>query len=117
MEISPPAHPATQSGAKRCLKNWRSSRPDLTVGLEALYHHLPLGLVFPEVTEESLLLGMVLSNSFQAPLYPTIYVVWIKGQPEIEDLSIVAVVVPDSCPAREGLVSSPPDDPLSTMVS
>jgi hypothetical protein len=30
----------------------RSSRPDLTVGLEAIYHHIPLGLVIPEVTEE-----------------------------------------------------------------
>ena len=60
---------------------------------------------------------MVLSNSFQASLYPTIYIVWIKGQLEIEDLPIVAVIVPDSCPAGEGLVSSPPDDPLPTMVS
>ena len=29
----------------------RSSRPDLTVGLEAFYHYLPLGLVLPQVTE------------------------------------------------------------------
>jgi hypothetical protein len=27
-------------------------RPHLTVGLEAIYHHLPLGLVLPEVPEE-----------------------------------------------------------------
>jgi hypothetical protein len=26
---------------------WRPSRPDLAVGLEAFYHHLPLGLVLP----------------------------------------------------------------------
>ena len=56
-------------------------RPHLTVGLQAIYHHLPLSLLIPEVTEEKLLLGMVLSNSFQASLYPTIYIVWIKGQP------------------------------------
>jgi hypothetical protein len=30
----------------------RSSRPDLTVGLEAIYHHIPLGLILPEVPEE-----------------------------------------------------------------
>jgi hypothetical protein len=60
---------------------------------------------------------MVLTNSFQAPLYPTIDMVWIKGQPEVEDLPIVAVVVPDSCPAREALFPPPPDDPLPTMVS
>jgi hypothetical protein len=33
-------------------KTRRSSRPDVTVGLQALYHHLPLGLVLEEVTEE-----------------------------------------------------------------
>ena len=85
----------------------RPSRPNLTVGLQALYHHIPLGLVLPEVTEELFLLGMVLTNSFQASLYPTIYIVWIKGQPEVEDLPIVAMVVPDSCPAGEALFPSP----------
>ena len=30
----------------------RPSRPYLAVGLEALYHHLPLGLILPELTEE-----------------------------------------------------------------
>ena len=48
-------------------------RPHLTVGLQAIYHHISLSLLIPEVTEEKLLLGMVLSNSFQASLYPTIY--------------------------------------------
>src|SRR5215207_7161494 len=85
----------------------RSSGPDLTVGLEAIYHHLPLGLILPEVTEEYFLLGMVLSNPLQASLYPTIDIVWIKCQPEIEDLPVVAVVVTDSCPVRETLFSSP----------
>jgi hypothetical protein len=88
-------------------KAWRPSRPDLAVGLEAIYHHLPLGLILEEVTEESLLLGVVLTNPLQASLYPTIYIVWIKGQPKIEDLPIVAMVVPDSCPAREALFPSP----------
>jgi hypothetical protein len=88
-------------------KTWRSSRSDLAVGLEALYYHLPLGLILEEVTEELFLLGVVLSNSFQASLYPTIYIVWIKCQPEIEDLPIVAVVVADSCPAGEALIPSP----------
>ena len=60
---------------------------------------------------------MVLSNSFQASLYPTIHIVWIKCQPEIEDFPVVAVVVADSCPAGEALFPSPPDDPLATMVS
>ncbi len=50
---------------------------------------------------------MVLSNSLQASLYPTIDVVWIKDQPKVEDLPIVAVVVSDCRPAGEGLVSAP----------
>src|SRR5215208_4536344 len=33
-------------------KTCRSSRPDLTVGLEAFYNHVPLSLVLEEVTEE-----------------------------------------------------------------
>ena len=50
---------------------------------------------------------MVLTNSFQAPLYPTLYIVWIKGQPKVEDLPIVAVILADSCPASETLFPSP----------
>jgi hypothetical protein len=88
-------------------KAWRPPYPYLTVSLKTFYHHLPLGLVFPEVTEELFLLGMVLTNSFQASLYPTIYIVWIKGQPKVEDFSVVSMVVADGGPAREGLVSSP----------
>jgi hypothetical protein len=84
----------------------RSTRPNLTVGLQAFYHHIPLGLVLPEVTEESFLIRIILSDSFQASLYPTIYIVWIKGQPKVEDLRIVAVVVTDSCPASETLFPS-----------
>ena len=33
-------------------KTLRPSHPDLAVGLEALYHHIPLGLILPEVTEK-----------------------------------------------------------------
>ena len=58
---------------------------------------------------------MVLTNSFQAPLDPAIYIVWIECQPEVEDLCIVAVIVPDSCPASEGSFPPPPDDSLPTI--
>jgi hypothetical protein len=33
-------------------KAWRPPYPYLTVGLKTFYHHLPLGLVLEEVTEE-----------------------------------------------------------------
>jgi hypothetical protein len=33
-------------------KAWRPSGPDLTVGPEAFYHHLPLGLILEEGPEE-----------------------------------------------------------------
>jgi hypothetical protein len=33
-------------------KTLRPSRPDLTVGLEAFYHHLPLGLILPQIPEK-----------------------------------------------------------------
>ena len=46
---------------------------------------------------------MVLTNSLQASLYLTLYIVWIKSQPEVEDLPIVTMVVADSCPTREAL--------------
>jgi hypothetical protein len=60
---------------------------------------------------------MVLTDPLQTSLYPTIYIVWIKSQPEIEDLRVVAVLVVDSCPACETLFPSPTDDLLPTMVS
>jgi hypothetical protein len=85
----------------------RSSRPDLTVGLQALYHHLPLGLVLQEVTQELFLLGIVLTNSLHTSLYPTIYVPLLECQTEVEDFCVVAVVVADSCPTSEALLSSP----------
>jgi hypothetical protein len=88
-------------------KSWRPPYPYLTVSLKTIYHHLPLGLVLPEVTEELFLIRIILADPLQASLYPTIYIVWIKCQPEVEDLPIVAVIVADSCPASEALFSSP----------
>src|SRR5688500_6109016 len=104
--LAPLPGPSIQPGPGEGLPQ-RPARPDLTVGLEAFYDHLPLGLVLPEVTEESLLLRVVLSNSLQASLYPTLYVPLVESQTEVEDLPIVAVVVPDSCPAGETLFPSP----------
>ena len=60
---------------------------------------------------------MGLANSFQASLYPTIYIVWIKCQPKVENLPIVAVIVTDCRPSGETLFPSPTDDPPPTMVS
>jgi hypothetical protein len=37
----------------------RSPRPNLTICLEAFYHHLPLTLVLPEILEGPLLLGII----------------------------------------------------------
>ena len=88
-------------------KSWRPPYPHLTVGLETFYHKLPLGLVLEEVTEELFLIRVVLADPLQASLYPTIYVVWIECQTEVEDLPIVAVVVADGCPAGETLLPSP----------
>ena len=43
--------------------------PDLTVGLEAIYHHIPLGLVLPEVPKELLLFTVILADPLQASLH------------------------------------------------
>jgi hypothetical protein len=50
-------------------KTRRSSRPDLTVGLEAIYHYLPLGPVLPEVTEELFFIRVILADPLQAGLH------------------------------------------------
>jgi hypothetical protein len=50
---------------------------------------------------------VILTNSFQAPLYPTLHVPLNESQTEVEDLPVVAVVVPDGCPARKALLPSP----------
>jgi hypothetical protein len=47
----------------------RPSRPDLTVGLQALYHHLPLGLILPEVTEALFLIRIILADPLQTSLH------------------------------------------------
>ena len=88
-------------------KIWRSSRPDLAAGLEALYHHLPLGLVLPEVTEYFFLIWIVLAYPLQASFAPTLDVGRVKSQTEVEDLPVVAVVVADGGPTRETFVPSP----------
>ena len=58
----------------------RSSRPGLTVGLQALYHHLLLGLVLPQVSEDLFLIWIVLTDPFQATLDPTLDVGRIQSQ-------------------------------------
>jgi hypothetical protein len=40
----------------------RSSRTDLTVRLEAFYHHLTLSLVLPEIPGDLLLFGIILTD-------------------------------------------------------
>jgi hypothetical protein len=42
----------------------RPPRLDPAVGLEAIYHHLPLSLVLKEVTEESFLIRIILIASY-----------------------------------------------------
>jgi hypothetical protein len=45
----------------------RPPRPNLAVGLEAIYHHLSLGLILPEISEDLLLFGVVLSYPLSKP--------------------------------------------------
>jgi hypothetical protein len=53
-------------------KSQRPARPYLTVGPEALYHHIPLGLVFPEIPKDLFLIWIVLTNSLQTSFYLTL---------------------------------------------
>jgi hypothetical protein len=55
-------------------KTQRPPRPDRTVSLEAIYHHLPLSLVLPEISEYIFLLGIILSDPLQASLNEAFYV-------------------------------------------
>ncbi len=48
---------------------WRPPRPDLVVGLEAFYYHLPLGLVLEELPGELFLLEGVLTDPLQAAIH------------------------------------------------
>jgi hypothetical protein len=50
-------------------KTQRPPHPDLTVRLEAFYHHLPLGLILPKIPEDVFLIWVVLSDSLQAALH------------------------------------------------
>jgi hypothetical protein len=50
------------------LKTCGQTRPDLYFDLEAVEHHLPLGLVLPEVPKEPFLFGVVLADPLQAAL-------------------------------------------------
>jgi hypothetical protein len=44
------------------------------LSLEAIYHHLPLSLVLPEIPEDLFLLWVVLSDSLKAaPTQPSMY--------------------------------------------
>jgi hypothetical protein len=56
MFLTPFAEKAAPDLRKSTSKPRRSSRPDLTICLEALYDHLPLRLILPEIPEEIFLL-------------------------------------------------------------
>jgi hypothetical protein len=85
----------------------RPPGPDLAVGLEGFDHHLPLGLVLPEVSEEPFLVGVVFAYALQAALYEPIDVGRVEGQTQVEDLPVVAVVVADGRPSIEAAFPSP----------
>jgi hypothetical protein len=78
----------------------RSHRSVLTVGPEAFYHHIPLGLVIPEVPEELLLIRIILTNPLKASLYPTLYVPLVESQTEIEHFCVVTMIVAYGSTAR-----------------
>jgi hypothetical protein len=88
-------------------KTHRPALPHLAVGLETLYDHLPLGLIFPEVSEELFLIWIVLTDPLQTAFDPTFDIGRVKSQTAVEDLSIIAVVVADGSPTAEAFVSSP----------
>jgi hypothetical protein len=59
LSLHPLDHPGLVSLRRTTSKPLGPTRPYLTVSLEALYHHIPLSLILPEVPEESLLLGII----------------------------------------------------------
>jgi hypothetical protein len=67
------------------MKDYSRGAPVLTVCLETFYHHLPLGLVLEEVTEELFLIRIILTYPFKASLYLTLHVPLVESQTEIED--------------------------------
>ena len=64
----------------------RPPRSDLAVGLQALYHHLPLGLVIPEVPEELFLIRIILADPLKASLHEALDVPLVESQTEIEEV-------------------------------
>jgi hypothetical protein len=48
-------------------KTRRPACPYLTLGLQAFYRHLPLGLLIPKVPEESFLIRIILIASYSLP--------------------------------------------------
>jgi hypothetical protein len=73
LRILPLLPPSAQTDAsdlrEPTSKTRRPPRPYVTVRLEALYHHLTLGLVLLEIPEESFLFGIVLAYPLQAALH------------------------------------------------
>jgi hypothetical protein len=66
-----------------------SRRPpcsDLAVGLEALYNHISLGLVIPEVPEELFLIRIILADPLKASLHEALDVPLVESQTEIEEV-------------------------------
>jgi len=64
-------------------KAWRPPHPHHTIGLEAIYHQIPLSLVLPEVTEVLFLFGVVFSYPLQAALYEALDVILVESQGEM----------------------------------
>ena len=85
---------------------------DLTVSLKAIYNYLPLSRVLPKVSKDLFLIWIILTDPLKAALHEALDVSRVEGEPEIEDLSIVAVVVAYSSPAGEGLLPSSPTTPV-----
>ncbi len=67
----------------------RFPRPDLAVGLEYLDHHLPLGLVLPEVPEQPFLVGVVLPYALKATLHEPLDVGGVEGDSQVSTHNLV----------------------------
>ena len=53
------------------------------------------------------LIRIILADPLQTSLHEALDVLLVECQTEVEDLPVLAVVVTDSCPAREALFPSP----------
>ena len=78
----------------------RSHRSVLTVGLDAFYHYVPLGLVIPEVPEELFLIRIILVDPLKASLHETLDVLLVESQTEIEHFRVATMVVAYGSTAR-----------------